>query len=278
MAPGNTLFDPATGQPIFTAPDREKDERTSLQQNYEYALSLGMSPEQAREWATSSPETTVNIGAGEVGQIPSGFELFTDPETGARSLRPIPGGPAEMALAEEARQRAIGSSVTSTAAQTVFEDTARALDVIDRLGSLAAGAGSLLSVLPQTGARELRGHIDSVKGNIGIDQLLKIKQSGAGLGAIPQAQLEMLASLLGNLDAAQDPASLRYNLQRVQEIYSQIIEAEGGNPIEMYEQRQERFRGREAPTPSGPQPGDVMDGYRFKGGDPADQNNWERLE
>lgn len=27
-----------------------------------------------------------------------------------------------------------------------------------------------------------------------------------------------------------------------------------------------------------PQPGDIIDGYRFKGGDPADPNNWERAE
>jgi hypothetical protein len=29
------------------------------------------------------------------------------------------------------------------------------------------------------------------------------------------------------------------------------------------------------PAPQGPQPGDVQDGYKFKGGDPADKNNWE---
>lgn len=32
-----------------------------------------------------------------------------------------------------------------------------------------------------------------------------------------------------------------------------------------------------APEPAGPKPGDVMDGYRFKGGDPSDQNNWEQI-
>lgn len=30
-----------------------------------------------------------------------------------------------------------------------------------------------------------------------------------------------------------------------------------------------------AAAPSGPRPGDVVDGYRFKGGNPADKNNWE---
>lgn len=30
-----------------------------------------------------------------------------------------------------------------------------------------------------------------------------------------------------------------------------------------------------APAPGGPKPGDVVDGYRFKGGNPADQSNWD---
>jgi hypothetical protein len=29
--------------------------------------------------------------------------------------------------------------------------------------------------------------------------------------------------------------------------------------------------------PNGPQPGDIKDGYRFKGGEPGDQANWERM-
>lgn len=32
------------------------------------------------------------------------------------------------------------------------------------------------------------------------------------------------------------------------------------------------------PAPGGPAPGTIEDGYRFKGGDPADQNNWERVQ
>jgi hypothetical protein len=37
-------------------------------------------------------------------------------------------------------------------------------------------------------------------------------------------------------------------------------------------------RGQETPSTGAPQAGTVEDGYRFKGGDPADQSNWEKVE
>lgn len=226
-------------------------EQTSGMQNYQFLLSQGVDPQTAMERAFGGGGVSVDVNTGsEFGTIPPGYELFTDPATGARSMRPIAGGPVEKELQAEADQDALAAEVTGVAAQTVFEDTTRALDVLDRAGNLAAGPGSLLANIPATDARELRGHIDSIKGNIGIDQLLKIKASGAGLGAIPQAQLEMLASLLGNLDSGQNPESLRYNLQRVQEIYSDIVQKSGGNPLEIMEDRGERFGGG-TPPPAG---------------------------
>jgi hypothetical protein len=174
--------------------------------------------------------------------------------------------------------------VVMRGAQNVFEDSSRALDIIRQHGNVAAGPGALLDRIPATPARALRGHIDSLKGNIGIDSLLKIKESGAGLGAIPQAQLEMLASLLGNLDTAQDPADLMFNLERVRETYEDIVRREGGDPQQLYADRVSRFgQGQAAPqpsaaTPAPPQTGEVVDGFRFRGGDPADPNSWERVQ
>jgi hypothetical protein len=195
---------------------------------------------------------TVNVQPGvQVGSIPPGYALMKN-EDGSMVMQPIPGGPAAKAEAEAQQAKETGSAVTRTAAQTVFEDADRAIKIVQESPRSATGLGAMvLQNIPATSARELRGHIESIKGNIGIDQLLKIKASGAGLGAIPQAQLEMLASLLGNLDGQQNSQVLLTNLQRVQEIYSDIVQKEGGDPRKMWEERQRRL-GTTAPPGARP--------------------------
>lgn len=48
---------------VTLAYQEPKDSRTALQQNYEYAIAQGMTPEQARQWVSSG--TTINMPGGE---------------------------------------------------------------------------------------------------------------------------------------------------------------------------------------------------------------------
>lgn len=50
------------GTAVQFALEQGGDERTALQQNYEYALSQGMTPDEARAWVSNSP--VVNVGSG----------------------------------------------------------------------------------------------------------------------------------------------------------------------------------------------------------------------
>jgi hypothetical protein len=210
--------------------------------------------ELARAQAGASRQT-VNVEPGvQVGSIPPGYALIKN-EDGSMVMQPIAGGPAAQQVAQEAEKKEEGQAVTRTAAQTVFEDTTRALAVLERSPTTATGLGAAaLRNVPGTDAKELQGHIDSIKGNIGIDQLLKIKASGAGLGQVPQSQLDMLASMLGNLDVTQNQRVLRENLVRVQEIYADIVKKAGGDPKQMMEERQQR----QQTTPQGAKPLDEI--------------------
>lgn len=201
-----------------------------------------LSPEQKARLARQQAQEAELVAGGRARgtadfQVPEGYRRTDD------GMEPISGSPADQKIQDAIRKRAEGMEVTQRAARTVVDDTQRALDVLDRSGSWAAGAGSYLSGLPGTSARALQKHIDSIKGNIGIDSLLSIKRSGAGLGQIPQSQLDMLASLMGNLDTAQSPSDLAYNLRRIEEIYADIVEKTGGDPKKIAEDRARREAG-----------------------------------
>lgn len=51
------------------------------------------------------------------------------------------------------------------------------------------------------------------------------------------------------------------------------------DPFEQYKKIRDQLPAQGAPAtpPAGPKPGDVMQGYRFKGGNPADRNSWEKV-
>lgn len=147
--------------------------------------------------------------------------------TSPQELTPIKGSKAFREEEQAAKKGLVRSERITRMGKNMGEDVDRALKVIEDKGQLAAGFGGLISGVPSTPAKELQGHLDAIKGQIGIDTLLQIKAEGSGLGQVPQAQLNMLAGVLGNLDQTQSPEVLKYNLNRVKNIYNQLIQEHG---------------------------------------------------
>jgi hypothetical protein len=159
------------------------------------------------------------IGAPQGAKAEKGHITVIDPETGAPKMAAVEGSPAW----EKAQKMAV---TVQTMGGTVVKDARRALDTVEKNGNWAAGWGGLMKGLPATSAKELAGHLDSVKSNIGFDQLMNIKSSGAGLGHVPQTQLQTLQSVLGNLEITQRPEVLKENLRRVESVYWWIANPE----------------------------------------------------
>ena len=172
---------------------------------------------------------SVNVGQGEVGTIPPGFELVTDPVTGARSMRQIPGGPEDTAAKDAAKQQ-----TETRAADIVTQDIDRALSIIETSpGSTTGIGGALLQNIPDTQARDLRGLIDTVKSNVGFDKLQFMRENsptGGALGQVSDFENRLLQSTIGNLEQSQSMAQLRDNLNRVWNVYNDIIHGPGNGP------------------------------------------------
>lgn len=168
-------------------------------------------------------------------------------ELGRPYVVPVAGSAEALKREKEKEKEEVAQEGKATIAQTVVVDAQRALDLIDEDHSTTGLDAWALRQIPSTKAYALDQMVKSIQANIGIDKLLDIKASGAGLGQVPQSQLEMLASVLGQLNTAQDRETVRYNVQRVLELYSDIVRKAGGekalaSAIEASKQTPERQR------------------------------------
>ena len=139
----------------------------------------------------------------------------------------VAGTEADIKEKEARKKRGAGAYMKSIQAQTVVEDTTRLREQL-QAGRVpfrreAALQEKLDPLLQSEDYRNAISLIESVKGNVGIDSLLRIKASGAGLGQVPQTQLDMLSRLLGELDLKQGEEQFTRTWDRMEQIYTEIM-------------------------------------------------------
>jgi hypothetical protein len=173
----------------------------------------------------------VNVGGGRVGTIPPGFELAEDPQTGALSMRPIPGSPAEIDMMKEADQARGRKEQQARAGGTVVQDLNRALNIIQTspvaTGRTAAATAGLPGLVrAETDYQAAEGMIQSALSNVGLDTLQQMRENsptGGALGQVPIQQQKRLEQVLGSLDLTQRKEIVEDNVKRVINIYMDII-------------------------------------------------------
>jgi len=211
------------------------DDQTALMQNTQWIMqnNPGMTFEEALQLARSGQ--TINVGGGtQVGTIPQGYELVeiqNDDGTMSRQMRAIPGGPADTAENEQAQQEQ-----SERARSVVLEDIGRVKDKIENAPwyDPATGLfGNMLSNIGGTTAFDTGALLRTVGGNIGFDRLQQMRDaspSGGALGAINQQELNLLMSVMGSLEQAQSEAQLLQNLDRLETIYTNIMNKAAAYP------------------------------------------------
>lgn len=114
----------------------------------------------------------------------------------------------------------------------------KAKDALKNVGPLTTGMGSAIADVPLIGrgskAKDLASTVDTIKANLGFEQLAKMRQAsptGGALGQIAVRELEFLQAAVSNLNPDQSEDLVRSNLNEVITRYQNWLDAvEGREP------------------------------------------------
>lgn len=98
----------------------------------------------------------------------------------------------------------------------------QAIDILNK-NPMSAGYGAVIGkVNPYSEAGKLNSLLASIKGNVGLKQLIESKAEGATYGALSEKELQMLQDIMGKIDQFQSPTVLMQVLQNVRDNYSNV--------------------------------------------------------
>lgn len=173
-----------------------------------------LASEATQRWVHGTPSATSQLTA-MAGRVPPGYRMTAD-----GNMEAIPGGPADAKSGAEAvkREKMIESGLNK--ANIVIGKVDEALK---KTGVMTTGlTGKALSFVPGTEAYDLDKTIDTIKANIGFQELQAMREAsptGGALGAVAVRELDFLQSVLASLDVGQSKPQQIRNLQAVKQHY-----------------------------------------------------------
>lgn len=131
----------------------------------------------------------------------------------------------EMAQREKVEAKETKQVNLTNQAKTVLNKVDEA---INKVGGFTAGFGGLLANVPGTKARNLQADIDTIKANLGFQQLQAMRDAsptGGALGQVTERELGFLQSTVASLDQLQSPDELRKALGQIKVHYNNWLDA-----------------------------------------------------
>lgn len=140
-------------------------------------------------------------------------------EQGRPMSAPVPGTDAERERSEGDRRLNLAVADYNRKSEIVDSNIGKALGMLEEDGRWVAGWGSMLSGVPESAARDFQATLDTIKANLGFEELQNMRDSsptGGALGQVTEKEIAFLQAMQGNLDAAQSPQQLAEVLQEIQ--------------------------------------------------------------
>lgn len=216
VSPGASIVDVNTGKVIFTAPDRAKEQNKVLPPGAVLVDNEGNVIAEGRTArAEESPELRRYNELIRMGESPDRARAIAYKTLGTELKETL----AAERKADQRRSMMEKQESTITAIDNVVNKVDEA---IKQVGPFSAGAGSLLSVVPGTAAKNLAANVETIKANLGFDRLQRMRDAsptGGALGQVAVQELVALQSSIASLDTAQSPAQLLANLNNVKRHY-----------------------------------------------------------
>lgn len=99
-------------------------------------------------------------------------------------------------------------------------------EALEKVGITTAGIGGAIGrIAPGTPAVQLESTVETIKANLGFDQLQELREAsptGGALGQVTEMELSRLESSVENLDPNQGPALLTQNLNSLVKRYEKV--------------------------------------------------------
>lgn len=166
-------------------------------------------------------------------EAPSGYQWKAD----GSGLEPIPGGPQDKSAKANPAARTERAAKARNIITTVDGALKRIGSVTGPMGEYSGEAGfvgGMMSRVPGTKAYDLARDVETIKANLGFEELQRMRENsptGGALGQVAVQELVALQATVANLDVGQSPAQLRANLRKVREHYNNWLKAVGERPI-----------------------------------------------
>lgn len=218
------MYDDGTHEVLPYAPDAEKLHFGSTGA----MTNIGLDPYTGKPVSQGLPATMAPADAARIGidRARLGLEQqrfaregqapTTKPPEGYRwkpdgSVEPIPGGPKDTT-----EKDAVRTEGALARADLILSKVA---DATKMVGPTTAGlGGALMANVPGTAAVDLRKTVDTIKSNIGFQELQSMREAsptGGALGQVAVQELNMLQAVISSLDENQSPGKLRESLAQV---------------------------------------------------------------